>query len=202
MNTAALYDTEKEIQKNDLSISQRLAGTCKRYDSTMKEKRDRKGFVGEGGRGVEHNARRITRLYMLRAFGPPGFRFARSFCCAPFPRKPSPTFCQPWTLLRKALIRAGKTSYTAGRYKYTCYLHVYQGDFKIYRVIFCSTPVRYLPCCWRRTSRRYLVSGSFGSIRNADSRSARWCPRYFNWNGQFFRRFLRRQICRYQRRYR
>jgi hypothetical protein len=31
-----------------------------------------------------------------------------------FPRKPSPTFCQPWSLLRKALIRAVKTSYTAG----------------------------------------------------------------------------------------
>jgi hypothetical protein len=53
---------------------------------------------------------------MLRAFGPPGFWFARSFRFASFPRKPSLTFCQPWSLLRKALIRAGKTSYTAGRY--------------------------------------------------------------------------------------
>jgi hypothetical protein len=26
----------------------------------------------------------------------------------------SATFCPPWSLLRKALIRAGKTSYTAG----------------------------------------------------------------------------------------
>jgi hypothetical protein len=41
---------------------------------------------------MKHNARRLTRLYMLRAFGPPGFRFARSFHFAPFPRKPSPTF--------------------------------------------------------------------------------------------------------------
>jgi hypothetical protein len=33
---------------------------------------------------------------------------------APFPRRCSGTFYQPWSLLRKALIRAGKTSYTAG----------------------------------------------------------------------------------------
>jgi hypothetical protein len=39
---------------------------------------------------------------------------ARSFHCAPFPRRCSGTFCQPWPLLRKALIRAGKTSQTAG----------------------------------------------------------------------------------------
>jgi hypothetical protein len=32
---------------------------------------------------------------------------------APFPRRCSGTFCQPWSLLRKALIRAGKTSPTA-----------------------------------------------------------------------------------------
>jgi hypothetical protein len=30
------------------------------------------------------------------------------------PRLIPPTFCQPWSLLRKALIRAGKTSHTAG----------------------------------------------------------------------------------------
>jgi hypothetical protein len=32
----------------------------------------------------------------------------------PFPRPPPPTFLQPWSLLRKALIRAAKTSPTAG----------------------------------------------------------------------------------------
>jgi hypothetical protein len=31
-----------------------------------------------------------------------------------FPRLTPPTFLQPWPLLRKALIRAAKTSYTAG----------------------------------------------------------------------------------------
>jgi hypothetical protein len=41
---------------------------------------------------------------------------ARSFRCAPFPRHCSATFCQPWSLLRKALIRAAKTSPTAERY--------------------------------------------------------------------------------------
>jgi hypothetical protein len=39
---------------------------------------------------------------------------ARSLRFAPFPRRCSGTFCQPWSLLRKALIRAGKTSHTAG----------------------------------------------------------------------------------------
>jgi hypothetical protein len=39
---------------------------------------------------------------------------ARSLRYAPFPRHCSGTFCQPWSLLRKALIRAGKTSQTAG----------------------------------------------------------------------------------------
>jgi hypothetical protein len=56
----------------------------------------------------------ITGLYAFRAFGAPGFRLARSFRYAPFPRQPPPTFLQPWTLLRKALIRAAKTSHTAG----------------------------------------------------------------------------------------
>jgi CBS domain containing-hemolysin-like protein len=46
--------------------------------------------------------------------GPSGFRVPRSFRYAPFPRHTPPTFCQPWSLLRKALIRAGKTSHTAG----------------------------------------------------------------------------------------
>ena len=39
---------------------------------------------------------------------------ARSFRFAPFPRRCSGTVCQPWPLLRKALIRAGKPSHTAG----------------------------------------------------------------------------------------
>jgi len=34
---------------------------------------------------------------------------------SPFVRFCSATFCQPWSLLRKALIRAGKTSVTAKR---------------------------------------------------------------------------------------
>jgi hypothetical protein len=38
----------------------------------------------------------------------------RSFRCVQFPRLTPPTFYQPWSLLRKALIRAGKTSHTAG----------------------------------------------------------------------------------------
>jgi hypothetical protein len=38
---------------------------------------------------------------------------AKSFRFAPFPRRCSGTFCQPRSLLRKALIRAGKTSPTA-----------------------------------------------------------------------------------------
>jgi hypothetical protein len=46
--------------------------------------------------------------------GGSGFRVARSLRFAPFPRHTPPTFCQPWSLLRKALIRAGKTSSTAG----------------------------------------------------------------------------------------
>jgi hypothetical protein len=45
--------------------------------------------------------------------GGSGFRVARSFRYAPFPRHTPPTFYQPWSLLRKALIRAGKTSPTA-----------------------------------------------------------------------------------------
>jgi hypothetical protein len=44
----------------------------------------------------------------------PGFRSARSLRYAPFPRLPPPTVCQPWSLLRKALIRAVKPSHTAG----------------------------------------------------------------------------------------
>jgi hypothetical protein len=48
------------------------------------------------------------------AVGGSGFRVARSFRYAPFPRHTPPTFLQPWSLLRKALIRAAKTSHTAG----------------------------------------------------------------------------------------
>jgi hypothetical protein len=38
---------------------------------------------------------------------------ARSFRRAPFPRRCSGTVCRPWSLLRKALIRAAKPSHTA-----------------------------------------------------------------------------------------
>jgi hypothetical protein len=48
-----------------------------------------------------------------RSLNAPGFRSPRSFRYAPFPRLTTPTFCQPWSLLRKALIRSGKTSHTA-----------------------------------------------------------------------------------------
>jgi hypothetical protein len=46
--------------------------------------------------------------------GPSASAMARSFRYAPFLRLPPPTVCQPWSLLRKALIRAGKPSHTAG----------------------------------------------------------------------------------------
>jgi hypothetical protein len=57
---------------------------------------------------VSHN----TLVYASPPVGGSGSVLARSFRCAPFPfpRQNSATFCQPWTLLRKALIRAGKTS--------------------------------------------------------------------------------------------
>jgi hypothetical protein len=49
MNTAALHGTEKETQKNDLSINQRLAGTCKRYNSTEEGGgKEVERFIGEG----------------------------------------------------------------------------------------------------------------------------------------------------------
>jgi hypothetical protein len=58
-----------------------------------------------------------TGLYALRGLKaprPPQWR--RSFRCAPFPRHCSGTVCRPWSLLRKALIRAAKTSPTAGTF--------------------------------------------------------------------------------------
>jgi hypothetical protein len=56
---------------------------------------------------------RITGLYMLAA------KAARAAVLlghshSSFPRKTSATVCRPWSLLRKALIRAAKPSYTAG----------------------------------------------------------------------------------------
>jgi hypothetical protein len=49
MNSAALHGTEKKTQRKDLSISYWLAGIYKRYNSTWEEKKERKGFSGEGG---------------------------------------------------------------------------------------------------------------------------------------------------------
>jgi hypothetical protein len=49
MNAIVIHGTEKKTQKRDLSISYRLDGACKRYNSTMKGKSDRKGFIEEGG---------------------------------------------------------------------------------------------------------------------------------------------------------
>ena len=55
----------------------------------------------------------ITNGIRCAAFiGGSGLRSARSFRYAPFPRLTAPTFCKPWSLLRKALIRVCKTSYT------------------------------------------------------------------------------------------
>jgi hypothetical protein len=51
---------------------------------------------------------------MLRRRCGSGLRSPRSFRYAPLPRLTPPTVCQPWSLLRKALIRAGKPSHTAG----------------------------------------------------------------------------------------
>jgi hypothetical protein len=60
----------------------------------------------------EKRALHITGLYMLRA------RWALRGCGRlgrlRLPRLPPPTICQPRSFLRKALIRAGKTSYTPG----------------------------------------------------------------------------------------
>jgi hypothetical protein len=53
-------------------------------------------------------------VYASPPVGGSGYGFARSLRYAPFPRKPSATFCRPWSLLRKDLIRAAKTSQTAG----------------------------------------------------------------------------------------
>jgi hypothetical protein len=56
---------------------------------------------------------RITGLYALTAFGGSGYEKPQSALRA-FMRFFSATFLQPWTLLRKALIRAAKPSHTAG----------------------------------------------------------------------------------------
>jgi hypothetical protein len=45
---------------------------------------------------------------------PSASAMARSFRYASFPRHCSGTVCRPWSLLRKALIRAAKPSHTAG----------------------------------------------------------------------------------------
>jgi hypothetical protein len=51
-----------------------------------------------------------------------GYVLVRSFRCASFPRQNSATFLQPWSFLRKALIRAGKTSQTAGMLSAICFI--------------------------------------------------------------------------------
>jgi hypothetical protein len=56
--------------------------------------------------GTSHN----RTVYASPPVGGSASATARSFRYAPFPRRCSGTFCQPWSLLRKALIRAGKTS--------------------------------------------------------------------------------------------
>jgi hypothetical protein len=53
-------------------------------------------------------------VYASPPYGGSGFQSARSFRYATLPRLLPPTFLQPWSLLRKALIRAAKMSYTAG----------------------------------------------------------------------------------------
>jgi hypothetical protein len=49
-------------------------------------------------------------VYASPPVGGSGFQSARSLRYAPFPRLLPPTFLLPWSLLRKALIRATKTS--------------------------------------------------------------------------------------------
>jgi len=95
-----------------------------------------------------------TRLTLRRHTAAPGFRSARSFRCAPFPRLPPPTFCQPWSLLRKALIRAGKTSSTFNVMRQFCRIFwITQirllSTFPIYplTLIFCFIPLRLLSTC-------------------------------------------------------
>jgi hypothetical protein len=61
--------------------------------------------VGEGAK-----KRRITGLFTLRRSSGSASATARSFRYAPFPRRCSGTVCRPWSLLRKALIRAAKPS--------------------------------------------------------------------------------------------
>jgi hypothetical protein len=56
---------------------------------------------------------RITGLYALAAYGGLGYEKPQSALRA-FVRFFSATFLQPWSLLRKALIWAAKTSHTAG----------------------------------------------------------------------------------------
>jgi hypothetical protein len=60
----------------------------------------------------EMSALRLTGLYAFRAlWALQGFVHLGRLR---LPRFTAPTFLQPWSLLRKALIRAGKTSQTAG----------------------------------------------------------------------------------------
>jgi hypothetical protein len=69
-------------------------------------------------------------VYASPPVGGSGYVLARSLRYAPFPRKTSATFLQPWSLLRKALIRAAKTSQTAGT---LC--EIFSGIYsKIYRI--------------------------------------------------------------------
>jgi hypothetical protein len=64
--------------------------------------------------GKRHTTAHTGSVYAPLPSVAPGFRSPRSFRYAPLPRLTPPTFLQPWPLLRKALIRAAKTSYTAG----------------------------------------------------------------------------------------
>jgi hypothetical protein len=57
---------------------------------------------------------RTTGLFTLRRLTAARAMFWLGQSLRSFPRQNSATFCQPWSLLRKALIRAAKPSYTAG----------------------------------------------------------------------------------------
>jgi hypothetical protein len=62
---------------------------------------------------MEYGATTHNRpVYASPPVGGSGSVLARSFRYAPFTRQNSATFLQPWPLLRKALIRAAKMSYT------------------------------------------------------------------------------------------
>jgi hypothetical protein len=60
--------------------------------------------------GTAHN----RSVYASPPVGGSGYGLSRLFRFASFPRQTFATVWRPWSLLRKALIRAAKPSHTAG----------------------------------------------------------------------------------------